>query len=92
MKKNKNNYWFCQIGPVDKIEIPDGGDFPMRQAVRDTFIKMFRYDAPICSSGWGLSQKEKDIHDSIRILCFLEPDGEKLKKIINILNNEDEKI
>ena len=54
--KNKENleYWFCKIGPIDRSEIPFGGDGPLRSAVEDKFIDMFGEQAETCGSGWGL--------------------------------------
>ena len=39
--EKKLEYWFCEIGPIDRSNIPNGGDYPLRSAVEDKFIEMF---------------------------------------------------
>lgn len=52
-------YWYCIIGPVERDLIPDGGDLPMRNAVRTALNTM----APTAewktlSSGWGITDAQ----------------------------------
>jgi hypothetical protein len=81
--KNKLNYWFCEIGPVDRSEIPLGGDGPLRSAVQNKFIEMFGEQAQTCSSGWGLTEEMKTRLDIISLLPIT--DSETLEKIDEIL-------
>ena len=86
--KNKENleYWFCKIGPIDRSEIPDGGDGPLRSAVEDKFIDMFGEQAKTCGSGWGLKEEMKTRLDIISYLHITDPSGEMLKQIDEILS------
>jgi len=47
----KPRYWFCTIGPVPEKDIPFGGDFPPRMAVKDAICKITGH-SPDCASGW----------------------------------------
>jgi hypothetical protein len=81
--KNKLNYWFCKIGPVDTEMIPFGGDFPLRNVVENKFIEMFGKQAQTCSSGWGLTEEMKTRLDIVSLLPITDP--KMLKKIDKIL-------
>ena len=48
-----SEYWTCKIGPVDRDELPDGADFPMRMAVEQAFKDLTGRDAEFNFSGWG---------------------------------------
>lgn len=43
--------WSCKIG--GNIVLPDGSDWPMRQAVQEAFLKLAGVDNKFCFSGWG---------------------------------------
>lgn len=60
MDDTKKEYWFCLIGPVERKDLPNGADYPLRQAVRTKFLDLVGYDDDVCSSGWGLSQEQYD--------------------------------
>lgn len=47
----KQRYWFCIIGPVPEEDIPYGGDFLPRQAVKIAVANSTGHN-PTCSSGW----------------------------------------
>jgi len=51
-------YWYCVIGPINREDVPSGGDFPMRTAVKDAFRDMLNEYADICSSGWGITEED----------------------------------
>lgn len=87
-EKEKNEYWFCEIGPVKRSELPHGGDFPLRQKVNETFEAMFDRDADTCASGWGLTYDTKLTLSRIRLLNITDPSGVKLKMIKEILDTE----
>jgi len=57
-------YWYCVIGPIDREDVPWGGDFPMRSAVKDAFRDMLDEHAETCSSGWGVTEEDfKEMSD-----------------------------
>jgi hypothetical protein len=64
-------YWFCFVGPIDRSFVPEGGDWPPRQAVRDAMYNMTGIDA-ICSSGWGMDEEEKREIEAVQHKHFLE--------------------
>jgi hypothetical protein len=45
--------WTCRIGILAGVEVPDGGDAPMRAAVEEAFYKVTGQHAEACFSGWG---------------------------------------
>jgi hypothetical protein len=45
--------WTCRIGSLAGVEVPDGGDAPMRAAVEEAFYKVTGQHAEACFSGWG---------------------------------------
>ena len=56
-------YWYCIVGPIERATVPNGGDFPLRMAVREKMSEMFGSEVEnktTCSSGWGMDQKEYD--------------------------------
>ena len=57
MSDEKQEYWMCVIGPVKRSELPQGSDFPLRQAVMEAFARLTGKNAEGCSSGWGLSEE-----------------------------------
>lgn len=87
-KEEKDEYWFCEIGPVKRSEMQFGADFPLRQKVKETFQAMFGRDAYSCASGWGLTHDVKSLTSRIRHLHITDPSGIKLKKINEILDSE----
>lgn len=56
--KNKKEYWFCVIGPVQKDKLGWGADGPLRMGVKDKFYDMFNEQEEVCASGWGVSEKK----------------------------------
>jgi hypothetical protein len=43
----------CKIGLKEKIDIPGGADWPMRQAIKKAFYDLTGVDADFCFSGWN---------------------------------------
>jgi len=84
--KEKLEYWFCKIGPIDRNKVPFGGDWPLRRAVEDKFIEMFGKQAERCSSGWGLTEEMKTRLDIISLLTITDSSGDILKQIDEILS------
>lgn len=78
-KKADNAYWMCIIGPVKKSEIPYGGDYPLRQAVRDKFYEMFEPEDDVCASGWGINEERYQVLRSLHCI-----DTDSLKKLLKI--------
>lgn len=85
-KKEKLEYWFCEIGPIDRNKVFSGGDYPLRLAVQKKFMEMFNKQAETCSSGWGLTKEMKTRLDIISFLPITDPSGEILKQIDEILS------
>ena len=83
--EKKLEYWFCEIGPIDRSNIPNGGDYPLRSAVEDKFIEMFGKQAERCGSGWGLTEEMRTRLNIISFLPTTDPNGEILKEIDAIL-------
>ena len=54
-KFGDKEYWTCTVGPTTRDKLPDGCDFPMRQAVEDAFRKIVGTYSKHLWSGWGLS-------------------------------------
>lgn len=61
--------WECKVGirPGQKVILPGGSDFPMRDAIEKAFKDVTGLDAEFCFSGWGaeLTQSEKNVLDFI---------------------------
>jgi hypothetical protein len=52
-----NTAWSCEIGPIDRAKIPNGGDLPMRQAVQKAYFELTGEHAEVTSSGWGKAEQ-----------------------------------
>ncbi len=50
-------YWWCRIGPIERSKVPEGGDYPMRVAVKGAFGRLTGEGAEVCSSGWGMDEE-----------------------------------
>ena len=48
--------WSCKIGQA--ANLPKGADLPMRNAVRDEYVKMTGVEPAFLFSGWGASLDE----------------------------------
>ncbi len=44
--------WTCKIGP-SFIDLPDGADLPMRQAVQEAYFKLTGQYPKFNFTGWG---------------------------------------
>ena len=84
-KKEKLEYWSCEIGPIDRSKVPNGGDYPLRSVIEKKFMEMFGEQAETCSSGWGLTEEMKIRLDIISFLPTTDPSGKILKEIDAIL-------
>lgn len=65
--ENKGNYWICIIGPAEHALLPDGADFPLRQAVKKSFEETTGHNDFMCWSGWGNDEKEVERILNIKI-------------------------
>lgn len=82
----KGNYWYCYIGPADvKKYKGNGADFPLRQAVRNVFNKIFGEDY-VCSSGFGISE------DQTEQISFATYDDKSKLQIIESYIQEKKKL
>ena len=61
MEKLKKEYWMCIIGSTTRDKLPSGSDLPMRMTVGETFTKLTGEEYEHCWSGWGLSEKRKNL-------------------------------
>lgn len=48
-------YWMCTIGPVERDQLPEGADGPLRSAVSLAIKKLIDQQPVVLSTGWGLS-------------------------------------
>jgi hypothetical protein len=48
--------WTCKIG--GHADVPSGGDFPMRQAIKKAYRELTGKDCEFLFSGWGGSLTE----------------------------------
>ena len=53
--------WSCKIGETKNV--PEGADFPMRQAIKEAYLKLTGEEPVFCFSGWGaeLDKIERDV-------------------------------
>jgi len=85
-------YWFCFIGPEERENIC--GDAPLRNAVKSVYESEISCNYE-CSSGWGVSEKERNLFSSISGLKILDKNehdnliDEINNKIIKIHNQHD---
>jgi hypothetical protein len=84
-------WWTCTIGPVKRKQIGWGADFPLRQAVKEEFEKMFDTVEYEISSGWGLTSDVEEVLRQVRNLPSLDPSGQALKEIRKLLSQEQVK-
>jgi len=86
-KEDRKEYWHCYIGPVKRNEVPYGGDFPLRQGVKNIFFDMFPdVEDYTCGSGWGNSEEKTGL------LSYLSQYSEsELSKALKYLQKESKK-
>jgi hypothetical protein len=82
-------WWTCTIGPVKRKQIGWGADFPLRQAIKEEFEKMFDTAEYEISSGWGLTAETNEVLGLIRSLQTNDPSGETLAQIYKLLKSQD---
>jgi hypothetical protein len=54
----RQKVWFCKIGEVDPANVPNGADFPMREAIERTYKRITGEDPTFLFSGWGAELTE----------------------------------
>ena len=59
--KNNKEYWMCIIGSTTRDKLPKGADSPMRKPVIKTFEQLTGHEDENCWSGWGLTEKRKEL-------------------------------
>jgi hypothetical protein len=93
-KKTRPAVWECKIGECDRNVLPNGSDTPMRQAIREAFIKLTGIEPEYIFSGWGaeLTETEQWIIDDERrekpIPPFVPKNGERVFEEGYVLRNE----
>jgi hypothetical protein len=81
--KNELVYFTCTIGPIYRNLVPDGGDFPMRQAVKKAYLDLIGENASMCSSGWGTTTEFSKLIQKLDLMRFINhPDYERIKSEI----------
>jgi len=57
--------WTCKIGEVEEVDVPDGGDSPMRQAVEAAYLKLTGKISKFAFTGWDgeLNEIEREVID-----------------------------
>ena len=57
--------WTCKIGEVVDTQVPNGGDWPMREAVSRAYRELIGEDPVFVFSGWDgtLTEVEREIVD-----------------------------
>ena len=56
----KKEYWTCVVGPCESSKLPNGADFPMRQAIKQVVFNMTGEYPENVWSGWGCDEDEKN--------------------------------
>lgn len=75
----------CMIGPANPNKYRgNGADFPLRQAVRDSFNDIFGEDQ-VCASGWGINEERYNLLRAIHLYPT-----EDLKEFVNSKRKEPE--
>lgn len=73
------------IGPANPDEYKgNGADFPLRQAVRDSFNDIFGPDQ-VCASGWGIDEERYNLLRTIHLYST-----EDLKEFVESKRKEAE--
>lgn len=63
-------YWLCVVGPVERSDIPAGGDMPMRIVVNDAFERLVPYAGDVVlSSGWGVTEEQ---HERVMVALYAQ--------------------
>lgn len=60
LENNKPKIWYCKIGWA--TDLPDGADFPMRQAIKKAFYDLTGEFPDFLFSGWGAELTESEEH------------------------------
>lgn len=53
--------WYCKVGTLHDIDLPDGADWPMREAIRQSFADLTGQDDEFCFSGWSAELTECEL-------------------------------
>ena len=49
----KKKIWTCKIGEIDAGRLPEGADWPMRDAIRRAYVELTGREPEFVFSGWG---------------------------------------
>jgi hypothetical protein len=60
--------WECKIGFAEDVDLPQGADLPLREAVAEAFVRLFKKQPDFCFSGWGgkLTPAEREYANEIK--------------------------
>lgn len=56
-----NTVWQCKVGCIGPLEVPQGGDAPMRDAVERAFRRTIGVDPEFTFSGWAAELTEGEL-------------------------------
>ena len=57
----RNTVWQCKVGCIGPLEVPQGGDMPMRDAIGRAFWRTVGVEAEFTFSGWGSDLTEGEL-------------------------------
>ena len=60
MPGKQREYWVCIVGPTDGTQLPSDADIPMHKVIKAAFEGMTGHEPDVCSTGWGITEEQKD--------------------------------
>lgn len=80
--------WECKVGMLGNAIMPDGCDFPMREAVRSAYARIVGAEPQFCFSGWSASLTEGEL----AVVEDRLPDPTRISARVRIVVELDERI
>lgn len=80
--------WECKVGMLGDAIMPDGCDFPMREAVRSAYARIVGAEPQFCFSGWSASLTEGEL----AVIEDRLPDPTKISARVRIVAELDKQI
>lgn len=80
MSRSPDTIWRCKVGILGQLEVPDGGDAPMRDAIYRAFRRTIGVDPEFTFtfSGWSAELTEAEL----AVVEDREPDRSKVTREI----------
>ena len=82
MDSNQENYWLCIIGGIQKL--PQGADFPLRDAVENAYQEIVNKRAEYVASGWGINSRKLNLLCAIWRLEEKNPLYNKIEELLKM--------